>query len=95
MRDRLRLGLQVNAVDEETLAPRLFGAWSGDWDALPMALPISAVPAARALLASTCPCGRCGGALTRSRTRLHERVLRLFSRRRPYRCGQCGARSWQ
>jgi hypothetical protein len=40
-------------------------------------------------------CLYCAGELVRSRIRLYERVLTLVTRKRPYRCVDCRARSWR
>jgi hypothetical protein len=40
-------------------------------------------------------CSLCAGELVRSRVRFYERVLTVFTRTRPYRCLDCGARRWR
>jgi predicted RNA-binding Zn-ribbon protein involved in translation (DUF1610 family) len=46
--------------------------------------------------ALTTACPQCGSAhLRRSRRRRYEHLLAAFSRRRPYRCDDCGRRLWR
>ena len=43
---------------------------------------------------STCPKCEKNNALARSRVRWYERVQKLLTARRPYRCHFCGERMW-
>lgn len=40
-------------------------------------------------------CEACGGDVLRSRVRFYERPWVRWSKRRPYRCMECGARQWR
>ena len=40
------------------------------------------------------PCPVCASDLTRSRVRWWERAYKLWTTKRPYRCGQCRSRAW-
>jgi hypothetical protein len=40
-------------------------------------------------------CSYCAGELVRSRMRLYERFLTIFTKRRPYRCLDCLSRRWR
>jgi hypothetical protein len=52
--------------------------------------------ARRAKLLSDRPqCSLCAGELVRSRIRLYERVLTIFTKARPYRCLDCRVRRWR
>jgi hypothetical protein len=43
---------------------------------------------------SRCPQCERGNALTRSRVRWHERLRKMLSPKRPFRCHHCGVRMW-
>jgi hypothetical protein len=40
-------------------------------------------------------CSYCAGELVRSRMRLYERFMTIFTNRRPYRCLDCRSRRWR
>jgi hypothetical protein len=40
-------------------------------------------------------CVLCEGEMLRSRVRFYERLWVMWSKRRPYRCMECGVREWR
>jgi hypothetical protein len=51
--------------------------------------------ARRAKLLDRPQCSVCAGELVRSRIRLYERILTVFTSARPYRCLDCRMRRWR